>query len=96
MHVHENVAERGDGEEELGKEIVRVVKGVIDVKDESSGAEVEVEVDDDDDDGREHKRKDNIHVELRNVAWVKRFKPGVKHVVFDVWVGPEGEGGALP
>ncbi|KFY41759.1 hypothetical protein V494_02807 [Pseudogymnoascus sp. VKM F-4513 (FW-928)] len=45
---------------------------------------------------REEEVRRDVDAEVRNVAVVKGFGPGVRHVVFDVWVGPEGEGGDLP
>lgn len=46
--------------------------------------------------GEEVQERRDVDVEVRNVAVVKGFGPGVRHVVFDVWVGPKGEGGELP
>ncbi|KFX96637.1 hypothetical protein V490_03226 [Pseudogymnoascus sp. VKM F-3557] len=46
--------------------------------------------------GAKEGKGDEVDVEVRNVAVVKGFGPGVKHVVFDIWVGPKGEGGDLP
>ncbi|KFY32071.1 hypothetical protein V493_00538 [Pseudogymnoascus sp. VKM F-4281 (FW-2241)] len=75
--------EGGDEEKEKGGEIVTVVRGVVscDGNGELEGA---------------GERATEIDVEVRNVAVVKGFGPGVRHVVFDVWVGPKGGGGDLP
>jgi tRNA G37 N-methylase Trm5 len=37
--------------------------------------------------------KGEVDVEVKNVAVVKGFGPGVRHVVFDVWAGSMGEVG---
>lgn len=82
MHVHENIKEGSGEEEERGGEIVGVVREVVDAKEEGKREE-------------EGERKE-VDVKVRNVAVVKGFGPGVRHVVFDVWVGPEREGGEMP
>lgn len=70
MHVHENIKEGGEEENERGREIVGVVRGVV-----GGGG------------------KEEVDVKVMNVAVVKGFGPGVRHVVFDVWVGPKGKDG---
>ena len=76
MHVHENVKESGRKEEDRGDEIMGVVRGVV-----GGGGKGTVE------EGGKERRE--VHVEVRNVAVVKGFGPGVRHLVYDVWVGPK-------
>ncbi|ELR02660.1 hypothetical protein GMDG_05614, partial [Pseudogymnoascus destructans 20631-21] len=89
MHVHENVKESGRKEMVKGDEIVEVVRGVV-----GGGGRGEVEREEEE--GREggEERKE-INVEVRSVAMVKGFGPGVNHMVFDVWVGPKGVGAGM-
>ena len=81
MHVHENIKEGGEEEKERAGEIVEVVREAV--GEETEGKE-------------ERKGGREVDIEVRNVAVVKGFGPGVRHVVFDVWVELKGEGGELP
>ncbi|OBT98076.1 hypothetical protein VE01_03709 [Pseudogymnoascus verrucosus] len=89
MHVHENVKETGRKEMVRGEEIVEVVEGVV-----GGGGRGEAEREEEE--GKEGgEEKGGINVEVRSVAMVKGFGPGINHLVFDVWVGPTGAGSEM-